>query len=393
MKAASNPEDTRFSSTRLLIAISFLAFIILGLPDGLLGVSWPSISRSFGKALSRLAVLQAALTCGFFFSSINAGKLSDRFRVGTLLIGSTILISLALTGYALVDRWYLLVGSTVVLGLGAGTIDAGLNAYAAKNFSKEQVTLLHGFYGIGAMLGPMLMREVLRSGGSWRYGYFFALLLVLILLATFVLFRKKWTKPEKPRDLPPKKGGRGKLDLTAWLGILLFLIYTGVEVSVGIWSFTLLTAGRGVEDATAALWVGAFWAAFTGGRLFFGLFGKRWNSRSIIGAMILTSVAGALLLLQPWCIPAAFISLPILGFAAAPMFPLFVTLTPAVAGSSYSSHIIGYQVAASNIGAALIPLMIGAAVDLFSLEAIAYMVAILTGVLALLYKLWVRRGK
>ncbi|MFO7850427.1 MAG: MFS transporter, partial [Spirochaetia bacterium] len=97
--------NSRKHSPRLLLFISFMAFISLGLPDGLLGVSWPSISTSFGKALSRLAVLQAALTCGFFFSSINAGRLSERFGVGKLLIGSNVLIAIALSAYTLADRW------------------------------------------------------------------------------------------------------------------------------------------------------------------------------------------------------------------------------------------------------------------------------------------------
>jgi len=380
----------------MLLFLSFLAFISLGLPDGLLGVAWPSMSRSFDRELSRLAVLQIALTFGFFFSSVNAGRLIERCGVSSLLIGSNIAVALALAAYGFLDRWYLVVASTVVLGSGGGAVDAGLNAYAANRFSKEQLTLLHAFYGFGAMLGPLIMRCILAAGGPWQYGYRYNLLLVAGLVVTFILLRKVWYGPggKGAAAASSKTQGReqtlpqAESRLGVRLGVVLFLVYTGLEVTVGTWSFTLFTEGRGVDPGAAALWLGVYWAALTGSRLFFGLFGRRWSSRRIITVMIIVSTAAGLFYLQPRLPMLSLLSLPVIGFAFGPLFPLFVILTPEIVGEEESSRVIGFQVAAANIGSAAVPFVVGLGVELFSLEAAAAVAFLLTLLLAFIYRIW-----
>ena len=224
---------------RVLLFFSFLAFISLGLPDGLLGVAWPSISRSFGVPLSRLAVLQVAMTCGFIFSSGNAGRLIEKFGVGILLVISNSLVVLALSGYVLAPHWYVLIVSTVVLGSAGGAIDAGLNAYSAKRFSKEQVTLLHAFFGFGAMLGPAIMGKVLSAGLPWQRGYLYTLLLVLVLLSIFILFRGLWKQDTSTAEgsengehvNAPQKCSKRAVRKYTGVGIALFLMYTGLEIT------------------------------------------------------------------------------------------------------------------------------------------------------------------
>jgi fucose permease len=174
--------------------------------------------------------------------------------------------------------------------------------------------------------------------------------------------------------------------------VLLFLLYTGLEVTVGAWTFSLLTEGRGVESGVAAVWVGGYWAALTGGRLFFGLTGSRWKAHAIVWSMIITGVVGALLFLQPWLPILALLALPILGFACAPLFPLFVSLTPSVVGEAEAPRLIGHQVAAANVGAALIPLLVGIAVEFLSLEAVAYVMLLLTLALTITYPAWIRHS-
>ncbi len=397
---------------RLLLVLSFLAFISLGLPDGLLGVAWPSISKDFNVPLSRLAVLQIGMTVGFFFSSTNAGRLIRRLGVGKLLIFSNTMIALSLFGFVTAPHWYVMVGATILLGGGGGAIDAGLNAYSAEHFTKEHVTLLHAFYGFGAMLGPMIMQGVLKKNLPWQRGYVITLVLLLCLLTLFILLRRLWyletdvtigTTGKNPEDSTensvnntgdvgnpdgkapaPSVAGRGKKAT----GIALFIFYTGLEVTVGAWSFSLLTAERGIDPATAALWVGAYWAALTGGRLFFGFQGRRWGSSGIIKAMIRSLAVGALLLLQPWVPFAALVALPVIGFSCAPLFPLFVTLTPHVVGKTEAPTIIGIQVASASLGAAGIPFLVGLAVELSSLEAVAFFTVALSLLVGISFRLW-----
>ncbi len=389
--------EQRVGIHRILLFFCFLAFISLGLPDGLLGVAWPSISSTFGVPLSRLAVLQVAMTIGFVFSSGNAGRLVESLGVGKLLILSNVLVASALTGYVLASHWYVLIASTVVLGSAGGAIDAGLNAYTAKRFSKEQVTLLHAFFGFGAMLGPALMGRVLSIGQAWQRGYLYTLLLVLLLLSIFILFRGLWRKdtPHSDEDTKadqtgaPAKCAKWMVRKYTLVGIALFLLYTGLEITVGGWSFTLLTAGRGIANGIAALWVGAFWAGLMGGRIFFGLFGLRWHARTIVTAMLGTLFAGVTLFAQPW-IPWLFLpALPLVGFACAPLFPLFVTLTSSVVGREAASRTIGMQVASAGLGGAVVPFLVALSVEALSLEAVGVFVMLLSLLVAAIYRIWI----
>ncbi|MGC9312162.1 MAG: MFS transporter [Sediminispirochaetaceae bacterium] len=409
---AMNSKASRLSSStyqRLLLFLCFLAFISLGLPDGLLGVAWPSISRFFGVPISNLAVLQVAFTIGFLLSSTNAGRLTRRLGVGKLLIASNLSAAAAMTGYVVAGRWPVFVGATIVLGTAGGAVDAALNAYAAGRFRKEQVTLLHAFYGFGAMLGPVIMRRILQRGDPWQRGYLTTLVLVGILLILFILSRRFWYRDgsQAPRTSRRDSAGAGSRSgahgsraavhsvplSTRLVGISLFLFYTGLEVTVGAWSFSLFTAGRGTSPGTAALWVGIYWGALTGGRLFFGFFGSRWKTGSIVRIMLIALVSGTVMLLQPWYAPAALVSLPLIGFACAPLFPMFVTLTPHVVGDLHAPDIIGLQVASASLGAAVIPGLVGAAVELSSIEAAAWVTLLLALLIAGTYRKWVSRSQ
>lgn len=382
---------------RLLLFFSFLAFISLGLPDGLLGVAWPSISRTFGVPLSRLAVLQVAMTVGFIFSSGNAGRLIEKFGVGNLLVISNSLVVLALSGYVLAPHWYVLIASTVVLGSAGGAIDAGLNAYSAKRFSKEQVTLLHAFFGFGAMLGPALMGKVLSTGLPWQRGYFYTLLLVLVLLTIFILFRGLWKQDTTAAEEAahsehvnaPKKCSKRTVRKYTGVGIALFMMYTGLEITMGAWSFTLLTTSRGVAEGVAAVWVGAFWAGLMGGRVFFGLFGGRWHARSIVAGMIGTLFIGVIFFAQPWTAWLFLPALPLIGFACAPLFPLFVSLTASVVGHEAASRTIGMQVASAGLGGAVVPFFVGVSVELLSIEAVGGFALLLVFLISLIYRVWI----
>jgi len=393
----SRTAGSRLLYGRLLLLLSFLAFISLGLPDGLLGVAWPSISRTFHVSLSRLAIVQIAFTIGYLFTSTNAGRLTRKLGIGTLLIASNTSAALAMIGYVVAKEWALLILSTVILGTAGGAVDAALNAYAAERFKKEQVTLLHAFYGLGAMLGPIIMRTILQSGAPWQRGYLITLCMISALLLLFTCFRTYWYRGSEPAHAedsedvnPPTKEHSGrKIPIPRkGIGIALFLVYTGLEVTVGAWSFSLFTAGRGINPASAALWVGIYWAALTGGRLFFGFFGSRWKTDSIIHLMLLTLIIGSLFLLQPWWKTASLVSISLIGFSCAPLFPLFIALTPQVVGPDNASDMIGLQVAFASLGAAVVPGLVGAAVEISSIEASASIVFLLSLLITVIYRIW-----
>ncbi|HET8677250.1 MAG TPA: MFS transporter, partial [Blastocatellia bacterium] len=129
----------------LLIGLAYVSFISLGLPDGLLGVAWPSIRSHFGLPIDSLGALLVMFTAGYLLSSFTSGRLLARISVGTLLALSCLATAASLMGYAVAPAWRVVVALGALAGLGAGAIDAGLNIYAARHFSARVVNWLHAF--------------------------------------------------------------------------------------------------------------------------------------------------------------------------------------------------------------------------------------------------------
>ncbi len=404
-----------------LLILSFLAFISLGLPDGLLGVAWPSIAGTFGRSLSHLSLLQLAATCGFFISSTNAGRLIRGLGVGRLLLFSNVIVALALAGFILAPAWAFVPAAMFLLGTGGGAVDAGLNGYSAERFSKEQVTLLHAFFGLGAMTGPVVMRQVLGADLPWQRGYLVIFIFTSMLILLFFFTRNLWEERKRGKREKRKKqkkqasaqsAASAELSASASVspapkaksnpapkapiplalqvtGMALFLIYTGVEVTAGAWSFTWFTRGRGVSPELAALWTGFYWGSLMLGRVFFGFFGGRWEIRKIMVVMIISVLVAAALILQPWNLLLSLLGLAWMGFSCAPLFPLFVSFTPHLVRHFKASDLIGRQVAAASIGSAVVPLTVGLGVELLGLIAIPILLLFYSFLLALIYRFWV----
>src|SRR5687768_12485585 len=176
----------------LLLAIAYLGFVSLGLPDAMAGVAWPSVRDTFRQPQSGFGLVFIALGCGYCLSSFFGGRLTVALGVGRLLTVSSLLVALAMFGSGLAPLWPLFVGWAIVWGLGSGAIDAGLNGYVSTHFSARHVNWLHACYSLGATLGPLLMTATLVWVGSWRLGYSLIGGIVLALTATFLVTRRWW---------------------------------------------------------------------------------------------------------------------------------------------------------------------------------------------------------
>lgn len=231
----------------LLVGLAYAAFISLGLPDGLTGVAWPSIRGTFGLSLEALGALITTTTVGYLVSSFSSGRALARIGVGWLLIVSCLATAISLLGYGLAPLWGVMVGLGLLAGLGAGAIDAGLNTYAAENFSPRTMNWLHAAFGLGAATGPLIMSGVLGAGQSWRLGYLIVGVAQLVLASCFLITRNQWHTQAGHAQATPTAGAPMARTLklpSAWLSILLFFLYTGLELSAGQWLYTLLTEAR-----------------------------------------------------------------------------------------------------------------------------------------------------
>lgn len=351
-----------------LLILAYTAFVSLGLPDGLIGVAWPSMRAGFDLPLDALGLLLVSSMAGYLTASFFSGHLIARLGVGGVLWSSSLLSGAALVGYTLAPSWCLLALLAIPAGIGAGAIDAGMNTYMVSHHGEGLMQWLHASFGIGVALGPLIMTFSITSLQSWRPGYVAAGGFKLALALAFILTTNLWQRASQPSSTAAAPQGlmdyRTPLTSTlgqvgAWLSVLLFFLYTGLELSLGHWAYTLLTEARGIDPQAAGLWAGSYWAAFTLGRFSAGLVARKLGGRTLLRASLLLALIGVLLI---WWNPSPFLSLlgvAVSGFALAPVFPALVSGTASRVGPQHAANTIGVQISAAGLGGALLPALTG----------------------------------
>ena len=264
-----------------LVLLSFIAYISLGLPDGLLGVAWPSIRLDFSLPLDSLGALLIMATIGYLTASFFGGRILSRFKIGRLLAASSLAAGVALLGYALAPCWWTMVFAGFIAGLGAGAIDVALNTYVASYHGAGLMQLLHASYGVGATIGPVIMTIAITALNSWRWGYAVVGGLQLALAISFSLSVSLWemqksTSQKEKETVHLADYNTSMLETlrrpSVWLSICLFFIYMGIEYTLGTWTYTLLTESRGRAVGTSGL---------LDGRLLGNFYGRASDGRNI----------------------------------------------------------------------------------------------------------------
>lgn len=370
----------------LTTALAYAAFISLGLPDGLLGVGWPSIRQTFGLRVDALGAFLTVFTGGYLISSFSSGRILSRLSVGTLLSLSCVCTSFSLLGQALACSWSLFVACGLIAGIGAGAIDTGLNIYGARTFSTRVMNWLHACYGIGAATGPLVMTTVLISGRSWRIAYAIVAIAQSLLAISFAATRRSWGASQARRDhsiIAPSSYAQTLQRPVVWLSIALFFLYTGLEQATGVWIYSYLTQTHFMPSAIAGVWVSVYWATLTVGRIVSGGIAAGIPPHTILIAAIMGLIVAAALI---WMAPEntlRCVGVALMGFACAPIFPTLIATTPARVGESHSANAISFQVAASILGQSLIPAVVGIAANQRGLQIVGpwlFVSAVLTAI-------------
>jgi fucose permease len=385
-----------------LLALAYIAFVTLGLPASLMGVAWPTLRTEFSLPLDALGLLLISSTVGYVISSFTIARLISRFGIGSLLIFSSLLSAVAFIGYTIAPSWTVIIVMGAVGGFGSGVMDAGLNTYLAAEYKESEMQWLHASFGIGATLSPLIMTASLVLFASWRPAYIFVGTLMVIMAACFFLTLPVWKRSKllsiraiESKGAQPGDAERGLMDyhtslwqtllrVVTWVSILMFLLYVGAELTLGNWTYTLFTEGRGVSPQLAGLWAGGFWATFTIGRVLAGLYAHRIRLNTLITGALVLALVGAILF---WWNPIALAGVAgvfIVGFAIAPIFPGLVSSTSQRVGPRHAGNTIGIQISASGLGGALLPSLAGLLAERISLEAIPVILFVsLLGLLSL----------
>ena len=379
-------------SNSLLVGLAYLSFVSLGLPDGLLGVAWPSIRTFFQLPLDALGALLVTFTIGYLVSSFGSGRILSHVSIGTLLALSCLATAASLLGYTLAPRWGVMVALGGLAGLGAGAVDTGMNIYAATYFSARTVNWLHACYGVGATVGPAIMSGVLMANRPWQWGYGIVGLWQGLLAICFG-FTRRWWLPVNPSQEPSgsasgcaaSHGHTWRLPVM-WWSMAVFFVYTGLEAAAGTWAFSLFHEARAIPIQTAGTWVSVYWGALTVGRLLAGMVVSIVPVRLFLRFCIVGIALGAMLLWLHLTSLLSCLGLALMGLSSAPIFPSLIATTPERLGSVHTAHGVGLQIAAAVLGQAFVPSLVGMLARYLGLEMIGPSLLAASLLLLLLYE-------
>ena len=344
-----------------LLALIYLAFISLGLPDSLLGAGWPVMHTELGVSVSFMGIISMVISGGTIVSSLLSDKLTHKFGTRTVTVASVLLTVAALFGFSFSGSFSMLIIFAVPYGLGAGAIDAALNNYVALHYKAKHMSWLHCFWGVGAIISPFIMSFALKNL-NWNSGYrivgFIQLAIALLLLVTLPVW--KINKTESTADTK-------RVGLTAALKIkgvpfllIGFFAYCAAEATAMYWASTYFTEVKGISGDRAASFAALFYIGITLGRFASGFITERLGDRRMIllGTGILA--CGIMILLIPVrSYMTAFAAFLVIGFGCAPIYPCIIHSTLANFGAENSGAIIGIQMASAYVGSTFITPLFG----------------------------------
>ena len=365
----------------VLLAVIYLSYISLGLPDSLPGAAWPSMQQTLGVPMSCAGVLSAVISLSTVFSGLMADRLLRRFGTGPVAAESVLLTAAAMSGYSAAGHFVTLCILAVPYGLGAGAVDAALNHYVAVHYPARHMSWLHCFWGIGAAASPYIMSFHLRRGADWQGGYRTVAAIQLLLTVMLFCALPLW-KPTAPETAAGANASAEHIPLKKLLRrrgvrrvLLMFFCSSAFESTAGLWASSFLVTSRGLRAETAAQFASCYYIGITAGRLAGGFFADRLGDLRMIRIGLCGAAAGTALLLAPHSSALACCGLIVTGFGAAPVYPCLLHRTPAAFPGHQAQQMIGLQIAAAYTGTTVMPALAG---RLAACGCMRYLPAVLT---------------
>ncbi len=380
-----------------LLIVIYIAFIGLGVPDSLIGSAWPAIHTEMSIPVEAVSVLTFIISGCTVLSSMFSAGILNKFGTAKVTAFSTAMTAAALLGFSFAPTFWLMVPLAVLLGLGAGAIDSGLNNYVALHFKASHMNFLHCFYGVGVSLSPYLMSQALSNAG-WRSGYryaFYVQAVITLLLIVSVPMWKKTVSAEQAED-------EGALNLSllqmakmpevrqVWI---IMLATNAIEYACGVWGSTYLVTEKGFETKHGALALTVYYVGMSVGRFVSGLLSDKISTwkRIGIGAVILAPAIAIMLL--PLHGIVTVVGLFLVGLGNGSIYPNMIHLTPHNFGKEASQSIMGSQIAFAYIGVMIAPPMVSLISGLFGIKIYPVLLAVLYTIMIVAMKCFVNRLK
>lgn len=350
----------------ILLVIIYVAFISLGLPDSVIGSAWPVMHQSLGVQVSGAGVVSMIVAIGTIVSSLFSDKLVNRLGTGKVTLYSVLLTAVALLGISFSTNFVMLCFWAIPLGLGAGSVDATLNNYVALHYEAKHMNWLHSFWGVGTIVGPMIIAYFLSNNGKWNNAYLTISLIQFLFVGILFYALPLWEKNKKTTDeegLVYHKADLTKKQLMfkggTWAVLITFFCYSAVEQTVMLWGSSYFVLVHDVSAAHAAGAIALFYIGITIGRVLSGFISMRLTQKQLIriGQMFIIIGVGVMFIGAKYYLME--MSLLLIGFGCAPIYPSLIHETPRLFGSTNSQKMMGIQMAAAFLGTSLMPPLFG----------------------------------
>ena len=355
----------------LLLAIIYLSFISLGLPDSLLGSAWPIMYQEFNVPVSYMGIVSVIISLGTIISSLQSDRLTKWIGTAKVTAISVMMTAVALFGFSISTSFYHLLLWAIPYGLGAGSVDAALNNYVALHYESKHMSWLHCMWGVGASIGPYIMGYALTNTYSWNKGYLYISIIQLVLTICLFLSVPIWKKSNGSNQENKKV-----LSLKEILAIkgtkevmIMFFCYCALESTTGLWASSYLVLNNGLNAEMAASYASLFYIGITIGRAISGFITMKLNDTHMIKLGQSIILIGLLFILFK---QTTVIGLVLVGLGCAPIYPCIIHSTPAFFGSDNSQAIIGVQMASAYVGTCLMPPVFGLVADNISVGLLTW---------------------
>lgn len=382
----------------LLLAIIYLAFISLGLPDALLGSAWPSMYVQFGVPVSYAGVISMIIAVGTVVSALMSDALTRRLGTGRVTAISVLLTAAALFGFSISSSFWMLCLWAVPYGIGAGCVDAALNNFVALHYASRHMSWLHCMWGVGATLGPYLMGYALTNGGGWNAGYRY-IGIIQIVLTAFLLFSLPLWKKRKGAQADAGAEMGEALTLRQIVGIpgakevmVCFFCYCAVEQTTTLWASSYLSIYKGMAPETAASFASMFFIGITAGRAVCGFITMKLSDTQMIRLGLVLIALGVIAMLLPGAPAVALAGLVLIGLGCAPIYPCIIHSTPDHFGADKSQAIIGVQMASAYVGSCLMPPLFGLIANNITVALLPVFLLLVLVLMAVMHELLTKRA-
>ncbi|KLI50901.1 MFS transporter [Brachyspira hyodysenteriae] len=378
----------------LLLAIIYLSFISLGLPDALLGSAWPSMYKEFNVAISYAGIISMIISIGTIISSLQSDRLTKKFGAGKITAFSVAATAIALIGFSITHSYWMLCIWAIPYGLGAGSVDASLNNYVALHYESKHMSWLHCMWGIGATIGPYIMGYAITNN-NWNAGYRYISIIQIVLTAILFFSLPLWNKNDEENK---EKISTKVLSLKEIINIpgtkeimICFFCYCAIESTTGLWASSYLNIYKGVDIKTAASSGSLFYIGITVGRAISGFITMKLNDNQMIILGESLILIGIILMIIPTVNIVSLIGFIIIGLGCAPIYPSIIHSTPYNFGAENSQAIIGVQMASAYVGTSIMPPLFGYIANHISIYLLPFYLVIILILMFIMHRLMIRK--